>query len=104
MDKFNVIDQTGSLDDLENDFVAWSSLPYAFRRHADDDCIRKNGMTNQQYYEKTKAQLLNYGKDEYIGESSTPPQLDEDYQNSFFRRSRYSFDSCIFALPNSLSI
>ena len=82
MDKFNVIDQVGSLEDLDNDYVAWSSLPYAFRRHADDDCIRQHGMTNQQYYDQKKAQLLNGTKDaEYIGESyQYNYKLDEDYE------------------------
>lgn len=59
MDKYNVIDQTSSIDDLEQDYYNWASLPIKFRRRADEECIRKNGCTNLEYYEKKKAALTN---------------------------------------------
>lgn len=58
MDKYNVIIPVRDIDELNNDMVAWSSLPYDFRMRSDEECIRQYGMTNRELYEKTRAEIL----------------------------------------------
>lgn len=58
MDKFNVINLTANLSDLENDMCDWLRLPYEYRMRSDDDCIRLYGVTNTQLYNKLKALIL----------------------------------------------
>lgn len=79
MNQYNVIDQTSSLDALENDFYKWSSLPYKFRLRADEECIRLHGCPNREYYEKQRAILLN-GKDHATYTESLSYIADKDYQ------------------------
>ena len=64
MDKFNVINLTANLSDLENDMCDWLRLPYEYRMRSDDDCIRLYGVTNTQLYNKLGNIKLNFGLDE----------------------------------------
>ena len=102
MDKFNVIDQVSNIDDLERDFEAWSNMPYVFRRHSDDDCIRKHGMTNLQYYEKKKAELLNGYRSDYIGEGVAFNADFDDYVQKCDISKQYSASpNIVILIPNS---
>ena len=77
MNKFNVIDQVSSLESLEEDYNAWSSLPYSDRRLSDDECLRVNGMTNLEFYEQAKSKFTGYNPyNTSVNENYT---IDEDY-------------------------
>lgn len=58
MDKYNVIDQFDSLDDLEVDIRKWLSLPYEFKFRSDEECIRQHGCTNVVLYNNLKSDFL----------------------------------------------
>ena len=59
MDNFNVINLTSSLEDLENDMINWMNLPLNFRLRADEECIRRYGMTNTELFNTLKSNLIN---------------------------------------------
>ena len=58
MDQYNVIQLTSNIDDLNNDMVKWSNMPYDRRLRSDENCIRLYGMTNIELYNKLKAVIL----------------------------------------------
>lgn len=79
MDQFNVITPTHDIDDLNNQYYNWCSLPYNFRMRSNEECIRKYGITNIELYERLKASIMAHKMPEsddseligsYVSESS----------------------------------
>ncbi len=58
MDEFNVINQDQSLKDWEKDMNDWWQLPQSFRMRSNDECMRRNGCTVQDFFEKVKKNLI----------------------------------------------
>ena len=58
MDKYNVINQLDSLDDLEADMRQWLALPHEFKFRSDEECIRQHGCSNIVLYNNLKADFL----------------------------------------------
>ena len=58
MDKYNVIDQFDSLEDLELDMRKWINLPFEFRMRSDEECIRQHDCTNITLYNNLKAKFI----------------------------------------------
>ena len=58
MDEFNVINQDQSLEDWEKDMNNWWQLPQSFRMRSNDECMRRNGCTVQDFFERVKKNLM----------------------------------------------
>lgn len=106
MDKYNVIDQIYNLNDLENDMVQWSMLPYKFRMMSDDDCQRMHGMTNTEYYNAIKAKLIGLGQEiqesaENIGDLFDLEDMEYRYQLSASVQKSPNF---VIIDPNTMTV
>lgn len=93
MDKYNVINQIDTLQDLENDIFNWSRLPYEFKMRSDEECIRQHGMKNIQYYETIKSKLIN----NQYGNINGP--VTEEYSDQFNSDARYEYSQKLQQSP-----
>lgn len=67
----NVLIKTMNLQDLENDYYRWASLPYTIRQRSDEECMRLYECTNGELYEKQRSQII-----------SMDLMIDEDTDNN----------------------
>lgn len=58
MNKYNCIEITSNLDDLNQDYNNWMQLPFDLRKRADEFCLQQYGCTNVELYNTIKAQLI----------------------------------------------
>ena len=86
MNKYNVIDQIDTLQNLENDMFEWSRLPYEFKQRSDENCIKLHGITNMQYYELIKSKLMSGEDQPVFSESDQTIEMFADYKDSYDER------------------
>lgn len=55
----NVVHPTNNIDDLEDLWIKFNSMPYDHRLRSDDESLRLFGKTNQERYEEMKSKFLN---------------------------------------------
>lgn len=88
MDRFNVIDITTDLDELNQDMYKWSSMPYERRLRSDDECRRRYGISNITLYNRLKAAILSaktLEDPEYIGNAiSEGFTVDDPLDDSYY--------------------
>jgi hypothetical protein len=58
MDKFDVIDITNNLDDLDRDMVNWYNIPYRERMRSNDVCMKRYNCTVPELYNRLKSNIL----------------------------------------------
>ncbi len=76
MDQYNVLSFTPDLDELERDMDNWNMLTYDEKKAANDYCLQRYNMTNENLYNYIKASILN---SEVI---KSPIPQDTDYEIS----------------------
>ena len=60
MDQYNVITPTNNLDDLDRDMNNWYLLPFEMRMRSNDECMRRNGCTIQDYYNRMRTSIIKH--------------------------------------------
>ena len=85
MDRENVIIPTDNLDELEQDMIQWTTLPYNVRQNSDDACIRRYGMTNIDLFNKIKAMIMrfNYSPDNINNQEDDNLVTESTFENFF---------------------
>lgn len=83
MDQYNVISITPNLSELEKDMENWSMLTYDEKKAANDICMQRYNLSNENLYNFIKSKIINkQNSEEYINDN------DSDYEKIIKTNSR----------------